>query len=630
MCGIAGWFGTPDLRESREESMAGMLHRIRHRGPDGSSTAFLQGAALGHVRLAVIDPSMGGQPFWSQDRDQVIVFNGEIYNFRELREHPLVRGVHWRTNSDTELLLELVRAEGPRALSLLRGMFSFAFWDATTQTGLLARDPTGIKPLFLRSDNGCLWFASEAKAFPGTRGWSPSLDESQLHILLNLRYPGGGSGLMKGVQQLSPGHCIEWRLGRERQLSFGPGQEMEAVSPEGIRPALIDSVQAHLVADVPVASYLSGGVDSAIVTRYAISGSGHAIRTYTIDAGDDPNEAGNAARSARWLGVPNTRGRLAPLDARSLSWLLWHLEVPKVNALQSGAVAQLASRDVKVCLSGLGGDELFVGYRAHRHLAMASAAANALGPLGAFVSRMMTSVIQQGVFDERSRAAAMLSCRGDASRSYGILRNVWDGLLDHRLMYGPRMLDQTLPDMHEWIRAKWPAGRLPPALAMAEFEWRNKLVDDLLWQEDRTSMASGLEVRVPFVDERLRQQMRSVTRMAARHPGTKRLLRNAVQPDLPREILDRPKSGFQVDIAGEFDRLFAPVIHDWLAPEAVRRHGLFNPTFVSQMLKLDRTTGHRWHFFMLLLMAQTHHWLDLFENGSVGAPDSACLVENVA
>jgi asparagine synthase (glutamine-hydrolysing) len=631
MCGIAGWLGPSQLQQAPMDTIRGMLARIAHRGPDGSGTAALTGdlGMFGHVRLAVIDPAGGVQPVWSQDRQSVLVFNGEIYNFRELRERLSGHGIAWRTHSDSEVLLELLLREGPSALSEVRGMYAFAFWDGPRQRAVLARDPAGIKPLFLRKAGATLWFASEAKAFPPTASWCPRLDAGQLHLLLNLRYPAGGAGLIGEVEQLAPGECLEWTDTGSRRWRI-PAPSVHAIGLEDIRDAIMDSVRAHLVSDVPVASYLSGGIDSYIVSYAATCSDAGPLTSFTIQAGDDPNEAANAAESARWLGISNQPGALGKVDLDALTWLIWHLEVPKVNALQSAAVAQLAAKHVKVCLSGLGGDELFLGYRAHRHLARANSAARALGPLagviGAAASTVMPNVMGFGEF---WRAANMLRCGQDAASTYALLRNVWDGALNHEHIYGPRMLDQKLPDAREWIRSRWSDGT-DPVEAMADFEWSNKMVDDLLWQEDRTSMACGLEVRVPFVDERLRLALAPLRGLSAQRPGSKYLLKDAFKRDTPAKLLSRPKSGFQLDIASEIDRLFGHALDAWLSPALVRQHGLFNPTFVAHLLQLKRRRGHRWHFFLLLLMAQTHRWIDLFETGATPPPQAPALTREVA
>jgi asparagine synthase (glutamine-hydrolysing) len=196
-------------------------------------------------------------------------------------------------------------------------------------------------------------------------------------------------------------------------------------------------------------------------------------------------------------------------------------------------------------------------------------------------------------------------------------------------MYGSRMLDQPLGDAREWIARRWPDAPTPVE-AMARFEWNNKMVDDLLWQEDRTSMAVGLEVRVPFVDEPLRLALEPLLSASAQCPGSKYLLKQAFRDDLPASLLARPKSGFQIDIASQLDALFGAALQAWLAPSEVHRHGLFNPDFVARLLRLPRTRAHRWHFFLLLLMAQAHRWIDLFETGEVSPPSMPRLTRESA
>jgi asparagine synthase (glutamine-hydrolysing) len=630
MCGIAGWLGPCELPQDPHDVIANMLSRIAHRGPDGRGTAALANGAgmLGHVRLAIIDPTGGSQPIWSQDGRSVLVFNGEIFNYRELRDRMSSAAIAWRTQSDSEVLLELLRREGPDALQWLRGMYAFAYWDGARAEAVLARDPSGIKPLFIREAGATLWFASEAKAFPATAQWRPTLDTEQLHLLLNLRYPADGAGLMQGVSQVSPGQCLVWSRSGVQRTSRSTAAV--SVNNDSIRDSVEDSVRAHMVADVPVATYLSGGIDSGIVTCLAARMSQNGIRTYTIDAGDDPREAQNAAASARSFHVPNTAAALAEAGPDAISWLVWHLEVPKVNALQSAAVAQLASRHVKVCLSGLGSDELFLGYRAHHHLALATKFGAGLGPLANPAGQVLAAMLgASGTFGEPWRAARMLAESGDTPAVYALLRNVWDGALPRTSIYGPRMLDQPLMDAREWIRARWPVDS-SAVVAMAGFEWKHKMVDDLLWQEDRTSMAFGLEVRVPFVDERLRTAMNPRLHEFARQPGTKRALKESFRGDLPDALLNRPKSGFQLDIARHVDSLFGVMFDEWLSPEAVARHGLFNPAFVARLRSLDRARGNRWHFFMLLLMAQTHRWVELFETDATARPAQPMFLREAA
>jgi asparagine synthase (glutamine-hydrolysing) len=213
-------------------------------------------------------------------------------------------------------------------------------------------------------------------------------------------------------------------------------------------------------------------------------------------------------------------------------------------------------------------------------------------------------------FNERSRAMQMGAAIGDWPRVYALLRNVWDSPALRNWLYGPRLLDLSLPDATDLVRERWPADKTP-LVAMMDFEWRNKMVNDLLWQEDRASMAAGLEVRVPFVDLVVRA---AVARLGPPQVG-KRLLRTVAARYLPKKILDRPKSGFQLDAPAFFDSHLRPLARVLLAPERVRDYGIFNPRAVDELLRLPLERRYRWHFFMLYLMIQTHLWIEIFERG---------------
>ncbi|ROR29704.1 asparagine synthase (glutamine-hydrolyzing) [Inmirania thermothiophila] len=611
MCGIAGWFAT-GRREGAAAILERMADRLAHRGPDGRGVWSDAHAGLAHTRLAVIDPEGGAQPLWDAEGRAVIVFNGEIYNHEALRRALVREGASFRTRSDTEVVLQLFLRRGVEGLARLRGMYALALWEPAARRGWLARDPLGIKPLFVQEAADTLRFGSEAKAILADPGaGSPRLDEAALHLLLNLRYPAGETTLFRGIRQVPPGTVLEWRDGRVRRHAIPEAAAGDAPLMEAIR----DSVQAHLVADVAVGAYLSGGIDSATVVAL----SGRPLPTFTLDVGDDPREAEHAARTAELLGVPNRREALRLDLAEELPRLVWHLEAPKINALQSALVARCAAGAVKVALSGLGGDELFMGYRIHGLIARAQALARLAppplaAPAGA-IAAAAARTLGRAEWSEPERAALAVAALGDWPRVYGLLRNLWDDPRRRRRIYGPRMLDAELPDAWRWLAAHWPEA--PTPLAQTErFEWRHKMVNDLLWNEDRVSMACGIEVRVPFVDGPLAARVRRLTPEARMPRGRlKGLLREELRSVLPREVLERPKSGFQLDAPSFFAERLAPLARDWLSPERIRRHGLFNPDWIARTMRLPPQRRHRWHFFMLYLMLLTHLWIEVFEQG---------------
>ena len=606
MCGLSGFFSATPLAPPAETvRLDRMRAALAHRGPDGSGIEIFDRAALVHNRLAIIDLAGGHQPLFGA-AGTCIVFNGEIYNYRELRAR--LPDYPFHTHSDTEVIVALYEREGLAGFRHLRGMYAFALWDG--RRGILARDPAGIKPLFYAIQGDRLLFASEAKAILAHGGGAIRLEPAALHLMLNFRYVAGDASLFAGIVQAPPGAVLVWTPERLEHLTLA---EPDAAPPDDIDAALSAAVQSHLVADVPLGCYLSGGIDSALVARHACR---HAlIEGFTLEVGDDPREADHAAETAHWLGIPDHRQAFAIADPVVLHRsLVWHLETPKVNALQGAMLAEFTARRVKVALSGLGGDELFYGYNAHRILWLAQQARRLLpGPSNRWLAALLRPLTGgDGVWSEPRRAMAMLAALSDWARVYGILRNVWDSPPLRRLIYGERMLDATLPDAFTWLEQRFPA-ESDVATAMARFEFRHKLVNDLLWQEDRVSMRVGLEVRVPFLDQELTRCVQRLSRRALMPGGRKKYrLKTHARVELPEFILRRPKSGFQLDIVAAAQEVLKPVFDEYLSEERLCHHRLFNPSFVRAIRAQSAHKGLRWHYFLLYLMAQCHLLREIF------------------
>lgn len=608
MCGIGGVFSTqPVDATAGAEMLARMQTALAHRGPDGSGSALFGHAALVHTRLAIIDLEGGHQPLYSPSGKTCIVFNGEIYNYSELRAR--LPDYPFRTRSDTEVIVALYETEGVEGWRRLRGMFAFALWDKPAGTGFLARDPLGIKPLFYREESGILSFASEAKGILASRG-ETTLDLSALHRLLNFRYVSGEDSLFSGIRQLAPGNVLSWGSGNSSLRLLEPLAEG---GPASLADAMGTAVQRHLVADVPIGCFLSGGIDSALVARLATPHT--SLTSYTLAVGDDPLEADNAAATAAWLGIPNHCRAFAlddPLSAHRA--MVYHLETPKVNALQGMMLAEFTAGYVKVALSGLGSDELFYGYNAHRIMWLMQQATRLLP---ARANRLAASALngilaKKIAWSEPERALAMLAAAPGWARVYGILRNVWDTPRLRRIVYGERLLDANLPDCFDWLETRFPAGT-DAAQAMAEFELENKMVNDLLWQEDRMSMRVGLETRVPLLDWDLVHHARSHSRSELMPYGKKKhALKHYARSVLPASILQRRKSGFQIDIVSAAQTLLKPVFDEYLSEQKITRHRLFNSAFVRTVRAQPPRKGLRWHYFLLYLMAQTHIFLETF------------------
>lgn len=543
MCGIAGFIAGHGAANAA--ALAPMLARIAHRGPDGQGT-FVEGpAALGHCRLAIIDLEGGAQPLYSEDKNLVVVFNGEIYNYRALTAELTALGHTFATRTDTEVLLHGWEQWGRELLPRLRGMFAFALWDRRAGVLFCARDMFGIKPLYYcRCADGTLLFASEIKAFLDHPSFAKRLNTAQLPLYLSCQYSPGRDTFFAGVQKLLPGHFLEFSDGIVRttrwvQPAFLPGDA--PVSPAEIEEVLRGSAAAHKVADVEVAGFLSGGVDSAYLTALA-----RPARTYTISYAEPKYDESFPARAlARSLGVRNRVRRISPGEFwDAVPAVQYHMDEPLADA---AAVAlyflnREAAKDVKVVLSGEGADELFGGYPLYRQAVWAER-----------WQKMPRAV-------RRALAALLPGCgllhRGALPRWQRSARaNYVFETTQERDKYLKR--DYCAPTPAQRCKPYFDAVRgLDEPTAVQWVDWQTWLPRDILRKADRMSMAHSLELRVPFLD---RQVLAAAQALPRRYRCTGRrgkiALRAAAARRLPPRLADAPKRGFPVPLA------------DWLRQE---------------------------------------------------------------
>lgn len=543
MCGIAGFIAGHGAANAA--ALAPMLARIAHRGPDGQGT-FVEGpAALGHCRLAIIDLEGGAQPLYSEDKNLVVVFNGEIYNYRALTAELTALGHTFATRTDTEVLLHGWEQWGRELLPRLRGMFAFALWDRRAGVLFCARDMFGIKPLYYcRCADGTLLFASEIKAFLDHPSFAKRLNTAQLPLYLSCQYSPGRDTFFAGVQKLLPGHFLEFSDGIVRttrwvQPAFLPGDA--PVSPAEIEEVLRGSAAAHKVADVEVAGFLSGGVDSAYLTALA-----RPARTYTISYAEPKYDESFPARAlARSLGVRNRVRRISPGEFwDAVPAVQYHMDEPLADA---AAVAlyflnREAAKDVKVVLSGEGADELFGGYPLYRQAVWAER-----------WQKMPRAV-------RRALAALLPGCgllhRGALPRWQRSARaNYVFETTQERDKYLKR--DYCAPTPAQRCKPYFDAVRgLDESTAVQWVDWQTWLPRDILRKADRMSMAHSLELRVPFLD---RQVLAAAQALPRRYRCTGRrgkiALRAAAARRLPPQLADAPKRGFPVPLA------------DWLRQE---------------------------------------------------------------
>ena len=547
MCGIAG-FISPARADAA--ALVPMLARIAHRGPDGQGT-FVEGpAALGHCRLAIIDLQGGAQPLYSEDKNFVVVFNGEIYNYRELTAELTALGHTFATRTDTEVLLHGWEQWGRELLPRLRGMFAFALWDCRAQVLFCARDMFGIKPLYYcRCADGTLLFASEIKAFLDHPSFEKQLNTAQLPLYLSCQYSPGRDTFFAGVQKLLPGHFLEFSEGIVRttrwvQPAFLPGDTPPA--PDELEAVLRQSAEAHKIADVEVAGFLSGGVDSAYLTALA-----RPARTYTISYAEPKYDESFPARAlARNLGLRNRVRCISPGEFwDAVPAVQYHMDEPMADA---AAVAlyflnREAARDVKVVLSGEGADELFGGYNIYRD-PFTARWYNRLPPwlrggLGAAASLLppgpgVNFLVRRGLsLEERYFGPTALLTEREKRR----LLPGYEGDGD------PVCLTESSWDMTE---------DQDPVTRMQQVDLQLWLAGDILLKADKMSMAHSLELRVPYLDKEVFALAAALPAAAkANARMTKIALRQAAARTLPPAAAARKKLGFPVPV------------RDWLRQE---------------------------------------------------------------
>jgi asparagine synthase (glutamine-hydrolysing) len=551
MCGIVGYVGWGGSPQASEADLRLMCGAIRHRGPDGEGHFVAPGVALGMRRLSVIDVAGGDQPIGNEDGSVQVVFNGEIYNYRELRGRLLAGGHRLATRSDTETLVHLYEDDGDRLVHALRGMFAFAIWDARRQRLLLARDRLGIKPLYYWERPGGLAFASELRAFLALEAFPRRLDRAAIGEYLALGYVPEPDCIFEGVKKLHPGHTLSWdrERGTEVVRYWSPVRaeavkidEREAI--EELRRLLADAVRCHLEADVPLGAFLSGGLDSSTVVALMSRQMDRPVQTFSIGF-EEPefNEAPAASAVAQALGTEHREVIVRPDADVLVEDIVRFFDEPFADssALPTYLVARLAREDVTVALSGDGGDELFGGYTRYTEVlrrrqlrpavlrTLIRGVATRLPHATRGRNRLLDLArLRRGRFAATVASPLRVSDGGVALRDIAADGGVLDTLLD-------RWFDQL--DGRDF------------ATQMMLVDTMSYLPGDILTKVDRTTMAVSLEARVPLLDHRLVEFVVALpSRLKIRDRTGKWILRKAIAGLVPPNVLEKPKQGFAVPL----------------------------------------------------------------------------------
>jgi asparagine synthase (glutamine-hydrolysing) len=622
MCGIAGF---TDLTRAASRSLEADRSRIttmcdvmRHRGPDDEGIHLEPGVALGMRRLSIIDLSTGNQPIHNEDRTIWVVFNGEIYNYRELRQELDDRGHRFYTASDTETIVHGYEEWGEQVFTKLRGMFAIALWDGRTRTLLVARDRAGIKPLYFAEAGGRLFFGSEAKCLLVNPEVDRRLDANALDHYLAYQYTPRDGSIFQGIHKLRPGHYLKasgesvtteqyWQL---PVITLRRAQARdEPQTLEQLRSVLGDAVRSHMISDVPLGAFLSGGIDSSLVVALMAQASNRPVKTFSIGFDEaEFDELPHARRVAQHLGTDHHELVVRPDALGILDRVVWHFDEPFADssAIPTWYVSEMARRHVTVVLSGDGGDELFGGYT--RYLPH---------PLAESFDRLAPGV-------GRVVAAAAWRALPHGARGKNFLRHVAQNpkgrYIDSMTFYHAderrALLSPTLrAEVDDWDAERYfitPFERfraLPLEEQLMAFDFETYLPEDTLVKVDRMSMAHSIESRVPLLDH-LVIEFAATLPAALKMPGgrLKHLLKELAFSLVPREILDRPKQGFAVPVGEWFRGALRDAFGDILGSPLTRQRGYFNSAFVDRVLT-EHLSGRRDHsaqLWMLLIFELWH------------------------
>jgi len=619
MCGIAGIIDT--TRAPDEAAICAMIKCMPYRGPDGTGHICIDehGVALGHLRLSIIDLSDAArQPMLSASGRLWITYNGEIYNYLEIRAELESLGWTFRSGSDTEVLLCAYEQWGAACLERCMGMYAFAIWDRERRELFAARDRLGIKPFYFLETAGGLVFASEIKSILAARAADHCVDTSLLDAYMSFGYVPGEETLHKGIHRLRPGHSLTWRDNRTSMrsywdLQFAPQQNQDlSASVAETKRLLQQSIALHLRSDVPLGVFLSGGIDSSAVVALLARNVSNGLNTFSVafDFGSQFDESQYAREVASHFSTRHHEIRVtAKQFGDFVPRYIWHMDEPVTEAAAIALyyVSKLARERVTVCLSGEGSDELYAGYDFFRYNLAIERVQELLGTR---VCAQLTGIAAKWIRLSKLRKYLELAGKPFESRYRGIATyedNKKQRLYSDALAASAARGNDNCKTFIESLFAR--SRGWDPLSRMLYFDTKTWLVDDLLIKADRMSMATSIELRVPFLDHRL------VERAAAMPPGhklrrgeTKCVLKRALRGLLPDRIVRRRKMGFPIPLELMFRGDLFDYASDLLLSRRALERGYFKGSEVERLLKQHRTGGaaHHREIWQLLVLEEWH------------------------
>ncbi len=619
MCGICGVYNKADGATVDRHMVQGMCAALRHRGPDDEGLYLAGQVALAQRRLSIIDVEGGHQPMANEDHTVWVTYNGEIYNYPHLMAELISRGHRFQTRSDTEVIVHGYEEYGLALLPRLNGMYALALWDTRAQRLLLARDPFGIKPLYVWQDGQHLSFASEIKAFLADPTFQRQVDPVALDEYLTFLFVPSPNTILQGVQKLRPGHCMVVEGSQQRTLPFArqapPEVEVadEGAAVEELQERISQAVGRQMISDVPVGALLSGGLDSGVVAAIMQQVSNQPVKTFTVGFTGDfaENELAMARRTADILGTDHHEiviGIQECLD--SFAATVWHLDEPIAtsSALAMYWVSRLAAEQVKVVLTGQGADEPWAGYLRYRgeklgewyrHLPPAVRHGVAV-PLASHLPRS----------DAVKRAVSALGIEDPAERfasTYTVFTPPMKAAL-YRDGLAPRDSDACCSAAVRYWQS--PVAHLPALAQQLYVDARFSLPDDLLLYGDKMAMAASLEARVPLLDLELMRYVEGLpTNLRLKGwRGHKYLFRKAIARWLPPEILGRPKLGFGTPMDQWFQNEIAGYVRERIASPGTACAHYFEPDYIHRMIRqhAERREDYTRALYSLLVFEYWH------------------------
>jgi asparagine synthase (glutamine-hydrolysing) len=621
MCGICGAVAQEKGGRVDESVLRKMCDLIRHRGPDDEGFYMDDHTGLGMRRLSIIDLVTGDQPVSNEDKTIWVVFNGEIYNFRELHAELVNRGHVFSTKSDTEVIVHAYEEYGDRCVEHFNGMFAFALWDTHHRRLLIARDHLGIKPLYYWADRGQIVFGSELKTVIAHPAVPRDVDLAAIDQFLTLEYIPAPKTIFKNIHKLLPGHRLIFEAGSTRVENYWdiPFQKISTdweTCKQQLATLIDDAVRMQMVSDVPLGAFLSGGIDSSTVVSAMSRASDRPVKTFSIGFGDRTyNELPYARAVADKYSTEHHEEFLDPDISDLAEGLLQYLDEPfgDFSIFPTYLVSMVARRHVKVVLSGDGGDELFGGYDTYVAQDMERYYRWLPAPvrqrfIPALMSRVPPQPAKKGLINKTKRfvEGAALSSALQHTRWMMFLNSAEkDRLYSEELSSS---LDGDSPEavMEEYfLRVK----QQHPLTQQQYVDIKTYLVDDILTKVDRMSMAVSLEARVPLLDYRIVEFAVNLPPEMKLHRGqTKRILRQAMAERLPSQVLNKPKQGFSIPLKHWLRGPLKPLMTDLLATGGIRRRGYFNPIEVSRLVQehLDQRANHSHRLWALMVLELWH------------------------